>query len=87
MDIKTSDNQEEDIFVPLPPHIERIKEEVVNLRTVPQGPGSRFDSDTVDGIQAFSQPSPNALVALDNSGQFTTGPLARAILVSMLWSN
>lgn len=48
--------------------------------SVPQGPGSRFDSDTVDGIQAVTATAaaPNALVATDNSGKLPSSVLGNA---------
>ena len=65
-------------------------EKPIALRDIPQGPSSRLDSDTVDGLHAFTsaQPAPNALVGLDNTGKFpvSTIPITfSASLVHYSW--
>jgi hypothetical protein len=49
----------------------------VQLRDIPQGPGSTMDSDTVDGIQTSTaaNPTPNTLVPLDENGKLPTSVL------------
>lgn len=51
---------------------------------IPQGPGSRLDSDSVDGINAYVDPSPNALVPLNTDAQLPipTVPYYYAVWVS-----
>lgn len=58
----------------------------VALKDIPQGIGSRLDSDHVDGLNAFSaaHPSPNALVALDKNGQFPSSTIKSSFLLVML---
>ena len=50
------------------------EESSVPLAKIPQGPGSKLDSDTVDGIQAVtaSAAGPNKLVATDEEGLLPT---------------
>lgn len=43
----------------------------LELNDIPQGPSSRLDSDTVDGLQTSraAHPSPNTLVPVDKAGK------------------
>ena len=41
-----------------------------NMASLPQGPGSKLDSDTIDGINAYVSPTPNALLPLGTDGTY-----------------
>ena len=52
----------------------------VSLDEVPQGAGSRLDSDTVDGLQTsrYKAPAPNTLVPLGPDGKFPASTMSSA---------
>mgnify|MGYP001593551630 CR=1 FL=1 len=54
------------------------------MAEIPQGPGSKLASDSVDGINAYVTPAPNALCPLNTSGLAPVGtmPLYFAVWVS-----
>lgn len=52
-----------------PKPVEESKK-MIDISLIPQGSGSRLDSDKVDGINAYVQPTPNCLVPLDEDGHF-----------------
>ena len=58
----------------------------VPLKNIPQGAGSRLDSDTIDGLQTSTaiRPSPNTIVPVDNDGQYPISTLYKAMLFSFL---
>lgn len=72
-----------------------VKEETVSLNKkedellvsdIPQGPSSKLDSDTVDGIQAVTadKTAPNKLVATDNNGRLPSSTLAAGTVVQVV---
>ena len=63
----------------------------IDLARIPQGTGSRLDSDTIDGFQAvgYSKPGPNVLVATGPGGTLPESviPLSGASLIAMLFGS
>lgn len=65
---------------------EKEEPKKVALFDIPQGPGSRLDSDTVDGIQAvtFDKAGPNKLVATGSSGFLPASIIPTTVLLNLI---
>lgn len=64
------------------------EEAVTELSSIPQGPGSSLDSDTVDGFQAVTadKAGPNKLVATDNDGKLPASVMSSSsTLLAVIW--
>lgn len=59
---------------------------MATLSDVPQGPSSRLDADTLDGLQTSRAhaPAPNTLVAVDKNAKIplSTGPGVSGTFIS-----
>lgn len=55
----------------------------VGLSKIPQGPGSRLDSDTIDGINASYKPQPHTLVPLGPTGQFAASTIPSSASITL----
>lgn len=84
-----SDNEEEEVLARMPEREAKAGRDddnkMVMLRKIPQGAGSGLDTDTVHGLKASKNPTPNNLVPLNDDGVFEAKPLTKAILIGMLF--
>lgn len=55
----------------------------IDLARIPQGSGSRLDSDTIDGLQAVtaSKAAPNVLVATGSDGKLPSSVIPTSFLL------
>lgn len=66
-----NENEVEETPTQIKPYPEKELTPSIRLKDIPQGSGSKLDSDTIDGLNAstFQNPSPNTLVPLGPNGQ------------------
>jgi hypothetical protein len=83
----TQESDKEDIIPTIISRPSSAKSNKVDVSDIEQGTGSNLNSDTVDGIQANSKPSPNCLVPLNDNGHYPTSTLSPSIMIAMLWGS